>query len=375
MTVIKWLVVGGLTVTMVQCCLCSDSIPDARTTRLKINPGAGGRIAILRDDFEPEPGHADPEVLASTLSKAGYDATLIKSGGLADPAVLNVLSFDCVILPYGPDYPYAALESIKSYLKSGGSFLSTGGYAFDRPCASSDAGGMVPIDVTITAQESQARKRLNTRHGKPGDTLGLESDQIGIFDPSYHLKYASALRAAPMQFVVSGSFELNADVEGYAACSMLGNNNPVFAERWGRHIPLVNACDSFGRERGPVGTLVHNYAGPYAGSSWAFFGVANTNLFDKSGRLLAHLPAMIDALVGKTFLHSLETDLACYKEGEPVRMACRVANLGDRKASARVIFKVREREGSLVFSLDPINVSLEAGQTVLQLVAGCNAFA
>lgn len=331
-------------------------VPANRARAAEAEDGSKGSVAILEDGFEHRPGDADPRLLAETLRRSGYGVTLLKSRDLADRSILTPNRFQCLILPYGSRYPASAAESIKAYLKSGGCFLSTGGYAFDEPCALNASGQMLP---TAPADGP----RLNARYGKPGDTLGLEPDQIGVFDPSYQLKRVASLRAAPAQFVVPASVKHKAEVKGYAACSMLGSNNPVFPEKWGRNIPLVNTHDSFGRLRGPAGALIHNYAGPYAGSSWAIFGVTNIDLFASDGPLLRQLPAIMDSLIARIFLHSLSTDLACYRDGETVTISCQVANLGRRDLSARVVLRAFDRAGKEVLKSAPIGLALNAGQT------------
>ncbi|MHB0997670.1 MAG: beta-galactosidase [Armatimonadota bacterium] len=339
----------------------------AKTTGLKIVGGKNGRVAILKDSFKPSPGYSNPDVLASALTAHGYGVTFLKSGDVADSSILTKANFDCLVLPYGPCYPADAQESIKSYLKSGGSFLSTGGYAFDFLCGIDSSGNFVTTQNLTTAADiakgNVTSKSLNTRIGIVGDTMGLNPDQIGVFDPSYHLKYVSGISSAPDQFVIPAAFKAGMSVKGYAASSLLGSNNPVFPEKWGRHITLVEGRDASGRERGPVGSMAMNYAGPYAGSTWAFFGVTDKDLFTKKSPLLAYLPSIMDALLAKTFLHSFGSDLACYNDGETVKLSCSAANLGRRDLSAQVQFSVFDRSGKKVYSSKSTVLALKHGST------------
>lgn len=345
----------------------SKTMGDSRTENLRIGQGAKGRVAVLSDRFPANQAYSDPDLLGSTLRKAGFGVTFLRAGDLADSSVLSRTNFDCLVLPYGPCYPHAAHDSIKAYLKGGGSMLTTGGYALDQPCASDESGSLLPLDATLTAQdiagEENGVRPLNHRHGRPGDTMGLDPDQIGIFDPTFHLRHVAGIRAAGMQYIIP-RMDLPMKLEGYAACSMLGSNGPVFPEKRGRHVPLVEAVDEFGRTRGSVGAIAHNYAGPYAGSSWAFFGITNTDLFAQDGPMLRRLPAVVDSLVRKTYLHSLRTEMACYRDGEWVVISCKLANLGSKKTSAKVILKAYNRAGKQAFRSDAIDVSVEPGATV-----------
>lgn len=338
----------------------------SRTKDIVIEDGPEGRIAILRDAYPKRPGNANPGLLGDVLRKHGYGVTFLKSGDLADTSILNAANFRCLILPYGPDYPYAATDSIRAYLKGGGSFLSTGGYAFDHPCGGESLSSS--IYDTITAEDvsdvSFETKSMNTRHGASGDTLGLQPDQIGVFDPGYHLKYVTKMRPAPGQYVIPALKDTKSSIEGYSACSMLGNNHPVEPRKWGRHIPLVQAFDSFGRYRGDIGSMAVNYAGPYAGSRWAFFGVTNRDLFARNGPMLAHLPAIVDALVTRTYLHTLESDLACYRDGETVKLSCSVTDTGTAGVESNVVFRILDRQGRKVYTSAPVPMRHDAASTM-----------
>ena len=342
---------------------------EAKTMNLKIEDGPKGKVAILSDSFPHQASHADPRVLAATLRAYGFGVTLLKVGDLADPGVLNWGNFDCVVLPYGPYYPRSAEGVIRAFLKSGGGFVSMGGYAFDSPCVRDASGKLVTVDVgeTITAQDvansAVSDVGMNTRHGKPGDTLGLIPDQIGVFDPTYHLLNAVGLRAAPMPSLVPSAFKAKVPVKGYAACSLLGSNSPVFPEKWGRHVPIADAYDKYGRSVGPVGSIAHNYAGPYAGSSWVFFGVTNTDLFAKNGPMLPHLGSVVDAVTRKSYLHSLATDMACYKDGEWAIISVKLANYGRKPFSGKVTFSIYDRNGKSPAGIPPVAAYVKAGTT------------
>ncbi len=345
----------------------SSHAKEARTMNLKIEDGPKGKVAILCDSFPHQASHADSKVLAASLTSYGYGVTLLRAGDLADPGVLNWGNFDCLVLPYGACYPRAADGVIKAFLKSGGSFVSMGGYAFDAPCITDGAGNLIPLEsAELTAEDvanGKSSSALNTRHGKPGDTMGLDPDQIGVFDPTYHLNNAVGLRAARAQSIVPATLKAKVPVKGYAACSLLGSNSPVFPEKWGRHITIADAYDKYGRSVGPVGSIAHNYAGPYAGSSWAFFGVMNTDLFAKNGPMLPYLGPIVDAVTRKVYLHSLATSLSCYKDGEWAIIQVKLANQGRKPFSGQVTYRIYDRNGNLAQDIPPTTAFVKAGQT------------
>lgn len=100
-------------------------------------------IAILnsrfRNQFKHDVALSDPQVIAQTLRAAGYAVKLIDDDTLAD---LDAKQSPLVVLPQGPYFPQKAVESFIHYLQAGGSFFSTGGYAFDQ--LYDEQGGTLP---------------------------------------------------------------------------------------------------------------------------------------------------------------------------------------------------------------------------------------
>jgi hypothetical protein len=351
----------------------SATQPAPHTEDLRVKRTAKGSIAIVKDHLPRNGGASSPERLAQWLREAGYGVAFVHLGDLLDPSVLNTLNFDVLILPNGVYYPAEGKDVLVSFLKDGGSFFSAGGYAFDTPVVFT-AKGWQTANSVLTAAEmdklSEAAKsaaRLNTRFGRVGDTMGTEPEQIGAFDPSYLLTDVAYAEVATEQHVLNPSrkggvgHSLSGEgwegLEGFAATAMTGSNNPVFPNVHARWIPLINAYDGYGRRRGAVGALVHNFAGAFAKSSWAFFGVTNKDVLCEPPLSNGGFVRIVDALVEKIFLHSLTTEWACYRQGEPVRMSVKVANHGARTKNVVVELAVNGR----AVHVQP--VTLNAGET------------
>ncbi len=167
-------------------------------------------------------------------------------------------------------------------------------------------------------------ERLNTRHGRPEDGLEVEPAQLGVFQADYLIERARSLAAAPTQAIIDRALQLDGPVEGWAACGVVGWNEA----RW---LPLLNAYDSFGRLRGAAGAMLRHYAGTWAGSSWAFFGVENRDLFAPGQPAMAEaFVSILRSLVRDTYFASLTTEHSCYRQGEPVKFLIPVFN-GGRK--------------------------------------------
>ncbi len=91
------------------------------------------RVAIFKDtSLKAGPGASSPDFLASLLKEAGLEPVLLGAAELASPASLNPASCPVLVLPYGEYFPVTAVENLRRYLMNGGSFFSTGGYAFNE---------------------------------------------------------------------------------------------------------------------------------------------------------------------------------------------------------------------------------------------------
>ena len=112
----------------------SDVVP-REEHRGQVSPSRNllASVAIWRDRVPVQGTASDPEFLRETLQQAGYDAEFITSEQLADPAHLTRARYDILALPYGASFPAAAQAALQAFLGQGGSFFSTGGYAFNNP--------------------------------------------------------------------------------------------------------------------------------------------------------------------------------------------------------------------------------------------------
>jgi hypothetical protein len=177
-------------------------------------------------------------------------------------------------------------------------------------------------------------ERLNTRHGLPQDGLEVEPTQLGVFQPDYPLERVHFAQAAPGQCIIEPSLHLPGAFQGYAACGVIGFDQA----RW---VPLLNTYDRYGRLRGAAAALLRHYAGPYARSTWAFFGVTNQNLFaNPDGALTKALPGLIRAMADDTYFAWLIPEHACYRPGESVKLLANLCNGGRRDKTLRLSIEI-----------------------------------
>ena len=191
-------------------------------------------------------------------------------------------------------------------------------------------------DVRLAKITGLTTAPMNTASGNPQDGLVVTAEQLGVFDPSFPLKRVQGIRAAAAQSLFAPNFRLAGTFEGWAATGVVGGDNA----RW---IPLLEAADRYGRNRGAAAALLLNYNGVYRGSSWAYFGIDNVDLAaDPRGEVAKALPQIARFLAAETYLHNLTTDKRLYRQGEPVRMAVKAVNQGKSPQQANVEFLVVE---------------------------------
>lgn len=285
--------------------------------------GPAGRAAVLAGDLPTGPGAAPPERTAAVARRLGYDVRLLTPEELADPDTFNRRRYDVLIVPCAPAFPYEARRALLGFLQRGGGLVSIGGYAFDRLLARTQAGW-----TAVREDAEEQPEWINTRHGIRGDSIRFRPDQIGAFDPSYLLEQVDYAVTAADQFLLKEPIRIAGPLEGYAACVVAGNQSPVFPVVHGRWIPLLNGYDALGRLRGAVAAVVHHMRGPFRGSSWALVGVSNRDLLGDEPAGTRLLASLLRAVTGPAFLYGLKTDLACYRQGEPVKANVQVANHG-----------------------------------------------
>jgi len=336
-------------------------------------PAAGaeprGHIAVLdMGTGLPAGGRTahPPAALAEVLRQGGFQADLLTPEQMRDPAVLTPARYDAVVLSQSPFFPLDARAAFLAFLRGGGSFLATDGYAFDRPVRRLG-------DAWVDADPGPFT--LNTRKGQPGDAVTFLPDQIGVFDPQFPLERAVQFKGAGVWSAVVPAIHLARPAAGFSASVLTGINDPVFPAVHRRWTPVVEAFDPSGRLCGTALSLARCFAGPFRGSCWAVSGLASgDDLFLKSASRRRLLWAVMDDLVRRTFVHGLATDRASYRRGEQARITAAVTCMGRRRFQGTAVLRVEGRVVKrVVLNLAPgesrtIEASLSANASGRDLV-------
>lgn len=462
---------------------------------------AGVRIGVLKQpDFPSQPGHSDPDYLAELLKKAGYEPVMLSANDMSDAKLLDVQSMPVIVLPYGSYFPLDAVDNWRRFLHEGGSFFTTGGYAFDEPlkysgkwltpaqvaksepglisngsfrskngwtvehdqtaarfgpspefgnkpglvmgyedkestvivtqdlqplqtgkhnvyvrqfahrlegpgffyltiiaygssgkeiwrkdiCATRETPGIVPATVKVqidipadavrvqamTAVErlkglagitdlkiSKSPVQINSRTGRQGDGLIMPDDCIGVFDPSFPLRYATRAVKDNYDTIAPASTVLTGPFEGLVADVMVGWHS--------RLVPILKAVDRYNRPRGALGSIAYHWSIDgdsfyYADSAWAVWGVTNRDIFRRGDSTMAKVFIQtIKKLVDKVYLVHPRAELQCYRDNNgPVNLYLTVRNSTGTKRSAVASIRVVDEKGREIYRASkPVEVA------------------
>jgi len=138
-------------------------------------PAGRGRIAVLAMDTPPSSTAcpSDPATLVAAFSAAGHAAFPVTPEQIANRRFLEPEQIDLLVVPTGDAFPAAARGALVNYLQQGGAFLSTGGYAFDRPLVRTHSAWLNPDDLPIpdaplTALDPQSMNAWRPSSNRPG---------------------------------------------------------------------------------------------------------------------------------------------------------------------------------------------------------------
>ena len=124
---------------------------------------------------------------------------------------------------------------------------------------------------------------------------------------------------------------------GYAAVGPLGLDGRGFSVNRCAWRPILSTKDANGEAWGPAAAILHHFNGTFAGSSWAFFGIDDVDVFADGSQVREKMLApLVAKLVSRTFLHETESDWAAYDRGETAKLKTRASNFSKQARKGRV---------------------------------------
>jgi len=203
---------------------------------------------------------------------------------------------------------------------------------------------------------------INTHKAKAADFLEIKPEQIGVFDPSYLLEHVKYAEANKEQFIISPDIKISAELKGYAAIGVTGDNWYCGCKDRSTWAPLMFGYDRFGRRRGAVAAIMQNYRNIYKGSTWVYFGADNVNLFNpKFPEMMKALVDIVKFIERGLYLNETQSDFALYRQGEQVELSAKVSNFGSSIQDAEVKISVLAFDGGKVCFEEKKQVKVEPG--------------
>lgn len=214
-----------------------------------------------------------------------------------------------------------------------------------------------------------------------GDNALYEADAFPLFDAEHILKNAQVVTASPEQKLFSGSISFADPLEGYSAVTVLGNNRA----RWQ---PLLTATDTQGEVKGTVGAIVHIFPKPdtfydapniiewdaYPGTSLAFFGVTNRDLFASGQTALRDgMKKLVQFLIDGVYLQQVDNKWDNYKTGETPEVVVRIANDSKTAASGIAVVRILEDSTDTVVKTQTVSYQVPAQDVQALTVSWTNA--
>jgi len=192
---------------------------------------------------------------------------------------------------------------------------------------------------------------LNSHFGAINMATFLEPprDALSICDASAPLTDAIGLAAVPGALPLPATWTLpaRAPLGGFSATAQTaqGHAGAPLKARWA---PLVRAVDRYGRTRGTAFGVLYHFAGEYPGSSWAFSGIDNADLFEASSQAGRELfLALVARLADRAFLFDATAALRCVRPGEDVAPSVSIANSSPWERRFALALTVRSGEDVL----------------------------
>jgi len=267
---------------------------------------------------------------------------------------------DILVYPYGPLYPMDSFslfsgDTITHFLKRGGAVLTTGGVPFGLPVSDE---GKTPVKEAIESDGLSLNNKIYERWVAP---LGykyyvhpfqpVETRVDSRFFPSLH----DPLDVAGCRL---GLVANNSSHEPVPNCSH-GN---VFPERYpARQVtPLMWGTDKYGKVLAVNSILIQDFENGSRRIHLAHQAEPHP-LSPDSQHFSGLMADLLNLLTNRLMLKEVETDFACYRQGEPVHVRAELVSFEANDTEAEVVLEIRANGQTVDSHTEPLR--LPAKQT------------
>jgi len=255
---------------------------------------------------------------------------------------------DILVYPYGPLYPMDSFslfsgDTVTHFLKRGGAVLTTGGVPFGLPVSDE---GKPPVKEAMEPDGLSLKNEIFERWVAP---LGYKY-YVHPYEPMetrFDRRYFPSLRG-PLDVAGCrlGLVVNNSSHEPVPKCSH-GN---VFPERYpARQVtPLLWGSDKYGKVLAVNGLLIQDFENGSRRIHLAH--QADPHPLSPNAQHFSGLMGdLLNLLTNQLMLKEVETDFACYRQGEPVRVRAEWVSFEAEDTEAEVLLEIRTN-GQTVYS-------------------------
>ncbi len=302
-------------------------------------------IVIFKEEGFPAtdlPKGLSAEWLKENLQAEGYGVSYFDTSQLLNNSLFNSNEVDLLVLPYGETFPIAAFNAIKDYLEGGGGLFTVAGRPF-----------WLPMKKSNDKWEMVDAKPYEDFLAK----LGIKYYQSEIAPSSSEFNKELFKEPFGKQLFTKADIGVTVTTSDKSV-KMAPTHGNVFPYRipCRDSMPIIKSLDKSGEVLTYPAILVKSWKNPYkrenkVPNKWSLIAIKGEShpLNPKYPYAKKVLENLMGYLSSKIVLHSLETNYACYYQGEAVRFKVRALNYGTEDKALQINFIVKDSKNRIVY--------------------------
>lgn len=306
------------------------------------------RVVMFKEEKFPSsiglPLGLTPEWLGWNLQTQGWQVSYFNVKQLSDRSLFNADEIDLLVLSYGEAFPLEAFNFIQDYIEEGGGLFSIAGKPFWKPMKKI---GSEWLEVPCNSYEEFLSK------------LGIKYYQSEIKPVA--CEFNQELFNVPIgKFLFTESAVGVSVVTGEKINTLAPTHGNVFPYRLPcrNFMPVARSLNEFGEILACPMILVKSWKNPYKKegkipNKWCLNAISGEKhpfnpQWPYAKTILNHLMGYLSE---KIVIHNLETDYACYHQGEQVKFEAQVLNYGRIKKALQANLKIKDSSNKIVYQI------------------------
>ena len=321
----------------------SGETPDSPQIARKMKEEKGIVVGVLNDPafarYATPPALRFEDFRDTWGALPGVRVVPLDKNAVRSFSVLFRGHLDILVYPYGSAYPMDAFpfytgDSVLGFLKRGGAILTTGGVPFGNPV--DDDGNPLPNQPPdSTVPNSEVYSRFVAPLGfkfYQHPCVPPDSKADRAFLPSYPVN--SRLPGSPIGIVANNSSHDPVPKPYH------GN---VFPERYpARQVtPLLSGVDQYGRTLATNGLFVQDFEDGSRRIHFSHTGDSHP-LNPRSSWFPGVMRDLFALLSNRTVIKDVETNYACYRDGESVTVRAEFLSFGKTESQSEVLLEISD---------------------------------